>query len=109
MAATIALMAFESADYAKSLDDIEDKIIDIDSVEGLYDEKLNKILALVAPDQYDFGSGPWFITTQCDTSVRTQLDENIDTGFDAYMGYIGTALTDRRITFLTRAKDTFSI
>ena len=25
----------------------------------------NDILALVTPDEYNFGSGPWFLTTQC--------------------------------------------
>ncbi|KAH7159576.1 hypothetical protein B0J13DRAFT_539185 [Dactylonectria estremocensis] len=136
MAAVISLMAFESVDfaykhnispgrpgqgtanmqtagynllYAKSLDGVKDKVADIDSVDGLSDDKLNEILALVTPDKYNFGSGAWFLTTQCDASVRTQLDADIDAGFEAYMGCVGTALTDERTAFLTRAKEAFGI
>ncbi|KAH7143583.1 hypothetical protein EDB81DRAFT_500055 [Dactylonectria macrodidyma] len=136
MAAVISLMAFESVDfaykhnispgrpgqgtanmqtagynllYAKSLDGVKDKVADIDSVDGLSDDKLNEILALVTPDEYNFGSGPWFLTTQCDASVRTQLDADIDAGFSAYMGCVGTTLTDERTAYLTRAKEAFGI
>ncbi|KAF7543932.1 hypothetical protein G7Z17_g10342 [Cylindrodendrum hubeiense] len=136
MAAVIALMAFESVDfafkhnispgrpgqgtanmqaatynlmYAKSLDGVKDQVADVDSVDGLSDDKLNEILALVTPDKYNFGSGPWFLTTQCDASVVTALKADIDTGFQSYMECVGTTLTDERTAYLTRAKEAFGI
>ncbi|KAH6984516.1 hypothetical protein BKA56DRAFT_630929 [Ilyonectria sp. MPI-CAGE-AT-0026] len=136
MAAIVALMAFESVDfaykhnvspgrpgqgtanmqmaaynllYAKSLDGVKDKVAGISSVDGLSDDKLNEILALVTPDEYNFGSGPWFITTQCEASVLTGLATDIDTGFQSYMDCVGTTLTDERTAYLTRAKEAFGI
>lgn len=136
IAAVIALMAFESVDfrykhnvypgrpgqgtanmqmanynllYAKSIDAVKDKVADINSVDGLAPEKLNEILALVTPDEYNFGSGPWFLTTQCDGAVREALKKNIDSGFEAYMGCVGVSVTDERRAYLTRAKQAFGL
>ncbi|KEY73459.1 hypothetical protein S7711_07486 [Stachybotrys chartarum IBT 7711] len=136
MAAVIALMAFESVDftfkrnqfpgrpgqgtanmqmpafnleYAKSLDGVKDQVADMASVEGLTDEELDGILDLVVPDEYNFGSGAWFLTSECAPEVRAQLDENIDTGFDAYMACVGVEVTEDRLAYLERAKEAFGL
>ncbi|KAK3186552.1 hypothetical protein K4F52_004592 [Lecanicillium sp. MT-2017a] len=136
IAAVLSLMAFESVDfkykhnvypgrpgqgtanmqmanynllYAKSLDDVKDKVADIDSVDGLSDDKLNEILSLVTPDEHNFGSGPWFLATQCGGEVRESLKKDIDAGFEAYMGCVGVTVTDERRAYLTRAKAAFGL
>ncbi|KAJ6783829.1 hypothetical protein PWT90_09289 [Aphanocladium album] len=136
MAAVLSLMAFESVDfrykhnvypgrpgqgtanmqmanynllYAKSLDGVRDKVADISSVDGLSPDKLNYILSLVTPDEHNFGSGPWFLTTQCDKSVRDALKANVDSGFATYMACVGVSVTDERRAYLTRAKKAFGL
>jgi hypothetical protein len=49
----------------------------------------NDVLALLEDDQYNFGSGPWFLTTQCKPDVMTQLTTATDAGFKAYMACVG--------------------
>ena len=136
IAAVLALMAFESVDfrykhnvypgrpgqgtanmqmanynllYAKSLDGVKEKVADVKSVDGLAPDKLNYILSLVTPDEHNFASGPWFLTTQCPTSVRDALKKNIDSGFEAYMGCVGVSVTEERKAYLTRAKKAFGL
>lgn len=136
MAAVISLMAFESVDfayktnqfpgrpgqgtanmqmaefnlkYAKSIDKVKDKVADISSVDGLSDDKLNEIRALVIDDEYNFASGPWFLTTQCEPSVREQLRNDIDKGFAAYMSCVGVTVDEDRTAYLERAKKAFNI
>lgn len=136
MAAVIALMAFESVDfrfkhnvfpgragqgtanmqmpnfnllYAKSIPAVQAKVAQFTTTAGLSDADLNFILAQVQPDEFNFGSGAWFLTTQCDKSVRDALQANIDQGFQAYMGCVGVSVTDERTKYLTRAKEAFGI
>lgn len=136
MAAVLALMAFESADfkykhnvypgrpgqgtanmqmpqynlkYAKSIPAVKGKVANIPSVDGLSADKLNEILGYVTPDEYNFGSGAWFLATQCPGSVRDALRANIDNGFNAYMGCVGVDVTPERTAYLTRAKQAFGL
>ncbi|OAA50809.1 hypothetical protein BBO_00756 [Beauveria brongniartii RCEF 3172] len=138
IAAVIALMAFESGDfhykrnafpppgnpgqgtanmqspafnllYAKSLDGVKEKVADVKTVEGLKPKELDEILSLVQPDEYNFGSGPWFLVTQCPATVRDELKEDIDCGFEAYMACVGVEVTDPRKEYLTRAKEAFGL
>ncbi|KAK8142740.1 hypothetical protein G3M48_008330 [Beauveria asiatica] len=138
IAAVIALMAFESGDfrykrnafpppgnpgqgtanmqspafnllYAKSLDGVKEEVADVETVEGLEPKKLDEILSLVQPDEYNFGSGPWFLVTQCPATVRDELKEDVDCGFEAYMTCVGVEVTDARKEYLTRAKKAFHL
>ncbi|KAK0384681.1 hypothetical protein NLU13_8767 [Sarocladium strictum] len=136
MAAVISLMAFESVDfkyktnqvpgrpgqgtanmqmaaynlkYAKSIDKVKGQVADINSVDGLSDDELNRIRSLVTPDEYNFASGPWFLTTQCEDSVRQELRANVDQGFAAYMGCVGVEVSAERTAYLDRAKKAFGI
>lgn len=69
----------------------------------------NAILALVTPDKYNFGSGAWFLATQCSDDVRTQLQAGTDTGFAAYMTCVGVQATDERLAYWHRAQAAFSL
>ncbi|KAL7932587.1 hypothetical protein V8C35DRAFT_78160 [Trichoderma chlorosporum] len=136
MAAIISLIAFESADfkykhnvspgrpgqgtanmqmpnfnlmYAKSIDSIKDQVSQFTTTDGLSDDDLNHILSLVEPDQYNFASGAWFYTTQCDPSVKQALWDNVDTGFQKYMACVGVSVTDDRLAYFTRAKAAFGL
>lgn len=136
MAAIIALMAFESVDfkykhnispgrpgqgtanmqmanynlaYVKQIPELKDKVAQFKSVDGLSAQDLNYILSLVQPDPYNFGSGPWFLTTQCPGDVRTKLQNNVDEGFQAYMQCVGVSVTPERLAYFQRAKTAFGL
>ena len=136
MAAVVALMAFESVGfkykhnvspgrpgqgtanmqmanynllYAKAIPAVAGNVTGIASVDGLPDDKLNWILSLVTPDEYNFGSGPWFLTTQCGRDVRDKLRGNVDEGFQAYMQCVGVTVTDERKAYFDRAKAAFGV
>lgn len=136
MAGIISLMAFESVDfkykhnvfpgrpgqgtanmqmanfnlmYAKSIDGVKDQVKDITTVDGASNDTLNHILSLVQPDQYNFGSGPWFFTTQCKQDVKDKFKKSADEGFAAYMQCVGVSVTDERKAYFERAKKAFGV
>lgn len=95
--------------YAKALPKVKDKVAKFPSVEGQTNETLNYILSLVQPDEYNFGSGPWFFATQCKQDVRDALDKDLDKGFAAYMACVGVSVTDERKAYFERAKKAFRL
>ncbi|KAA8643233.1 uncharacterized protein ATNIH1004_009995 [Aspergillus tanneri] len=124
-AAVIGLMAFESGDfkynrnhypgvpgqgtrnmqspafnakYAASIPDIADKLAQVGSdPAGVLDILLND-------EAYDFGSGAWFLTTQCTQHVRTQLQSGSEAGWAAYISScVGTGANEARKAYWTRA------
>ncbi|QPH16449.1 hypothetical protein C2857_001105 [Epichloe festucae Fl1] len=136
MAAVVALLAFESVDfrykhnvypgragqgtanmqtaqynllYAKQIEGVACKVAGIPAVEGQSNQTLNYILSLVQPDEHNFGSGPWFLKTQCGSHVREKLDENVDQGFEAYMQCVGVSVTEERRVYFERAKKAFGL
>lgn len=136
MAAVVALMAFESVDfaykrnqypgrpgqgtanmqmaefnleYARSIPALSGSVANVTSVDGQSDAELNRILDLVVPDAYCFASGPWFLETQCGGQILAQLVQDIDLGFESYMGCVGVAVTEDRRAYLGRAKQAFGI
>lgn len=95
--------------YAQSIPALKDKVAAITTattVAGLSDDKLNAIRALVLPDEYSWASGAWFLTSQC-ASQRTAIQAGGDAGFAAYMGCVGTPVTDDRKAYFTRAVAAF--
>ena len=59
---------------------------------------------LLADEEYDFGSGAWFLTTQCSASVRAQLQTGSEAGWTAYItSCVGTDANDNRKAYWTRA------
>ncbi|KAL7923350.1 hypothetical protein ACQKWADRAFT_61006 [Trichoderma austrokoningii] len=137
MAAIIATMAFESADfkfkhnvspgrpgqgtanmqmpnfnllYAQSIDSVKSQVSQFTTTDGLSADDLNHILSLVQPDELNFASGAWFYSTQCDASVKAALQANPDDGFQKYItSCVGTTVTDDRLAYFTRAKKAFGL
>ncbi|KAL7628351.1 hypothetical protein AAE478_002553 [Parahypoxylon ruwenzoriense] len=134
IAAVIALSAFESVDfkfkhnvspgrpgqgtsnmqmfnfnlkYAQSIDALKGKVAGVD--ENAPDDKKNEVLALVNDDQYNFGSGAWFLTTQCDSGVKDALKAGDDAGFQAYMQCVGVTIDSGRQAYWDRAKQAFGL
>ena len=58
---------------------------------------------LIRYTNYDFGSAAWFLTSQCDESVRSGLQSGSGAGFSAYMACIGTTETSDRGAYYQRA------
>lgn len=68
-----------NAEYAESIEEISDEVAEADGDVG-------KILdLLLSKEEYDFGSGAWFLTTQCDDDVRKQLQDGEEEGWAAYI------------------------
>ncbi|EJD47807.1 hypothetical protein AURDEDRAFT_144433 [Auricularia subglabra TFB-10046 SS5] len=87
--------------YAGSISALEDELAK--------DPGLGETLALVTPDKYNFGAGPWFLATQCDESVRAELKDDPDAGFAAYMACVGVTVDEGRAAYWERAKNTFHL
>ncbi|KAJ5279962.1 hypothetical protein N7478_005334 [Penicillium angulare] len=124
-AAIISLMAFESDDfkynknhfpgtpgqgtrnmqspafnkkYAASIPALKDKIASVSNSPA-------DLLDLLRNDEtYDFGSGAWFLTTQCSEDVRSALQTGSETGWQRYISdCVGTSVTDDRKEYWERA------
>lgn len=77
--------------YANSLPDIKDKV----AVAGNDPGQILDIL--LADAEYDFGSGAWFLTTQCSESVREALRSGSQEGWEGYIsGCVGTEADEGR-------------
>ncbi|KAG5973889.1 hypothetical protein E4U55_000193 [Claviceps digitariae] len=139
MAAVIALMAFESVDfqykhnlypgrpgqgtanmqmpnynllYAKQIPALRDQAtcqFPFPTTDGQSPQTLQAILALVTPDEHNFGSGPWFLMSQCGGEVRDALARDVDDGFGLYMRCVGVEVTHERRAYLERAKKAFGL
>ncbi|KAF7945387.1 hypothetical protein EAE96_010162 [Botrytis aclada] len=134
MGAMIALMAFESVNfqyninhspgrpgqgtknmqmakynlqYAQSIPALKDplaKITTATTIDGLSDDQLNAIRALVLVDEYTWGSTPWFLKTFC-ADARTALRSGTVDGWQAYMKCVGVDPADpERLAYWTKAK-----
>jgi hypothetical protein len=138
IAALLSLMAYETADfkyninhfpgrpgqgtrnmqmsnynllYAQSIPELASSLSAIttsSSTNGLSDDQLNAIRALVLPDQYSFGSAAWFLTTQC-PQTRTQLQAGGQAGYEAYLSCVGVSATSDRLAYWDRANTAFNL
>ncbi|KAF4453272.1 hypothetical protein F53441_4002 [Fusarium austroafricanum] len=136
IAAVLALMAFESGDfqykrnhfpgrpgqgtanmqmpnynlmYAKSIPEVAKGFQGIESTQGMSDAELNDLLDQVTVDKYNFGSGPWFLATQCKDDVRQAFKQDADAGFKAYIEEcVGTEVAPRQ-EYFNRAKKAFGL
>lgn len=95
--------------YAQSLEGVRDEVANVTTTEGQSDAELNRILDLVTVDEYNFGSGPWFVKSECAPEVLESLKQDIDTGFEAYMACVGVEVNEERLVFLERAKVAFDL
>ncbi|KAJ9157611.1 hypothetical protein NKR23_g148 [Pleurostoma richardsiae] len=93
-------MSSLNIEYAKSITELATEAATADE---------NSILALVTPDQYNFGSGPWFLTEKC-SDTQAELKKGTDAGWEAYMTCVGVDATDsERLAYWTRAKEAFGL
>ena len=124
MAAVLGMMAFESGDfkynvpiipvpgkgtrnmqsadfnnkYALSIPGLAPKVAALKgNPDGIRD-------LLIANEYYDFGSGAWFLATQCGPDVKAGLAKGDLPGWQAYVkGCVGTTPTDERQAYWERA------
>lgn len=102
-------MAEFNLKYAKSIPAVQDKVANVTSTDGLTDEELNRIRALVIVDEHNFGSAAWFLRTQCGEEVAEALRKDVDSGFKTYMECVGVEVDESRQEYLDRAKSAFCI
>lgn len=95
--------------YAKSLPAVSWEVRNVTTTTGLPDVELKRISALVTKDCFNFGSGAWFLRTQCDEEVAAALREDIDAGFKVYMECVGVEVDEARQEYLDLAKTAFGI
>ncbi|KAI3332690.1 hypothetical protein F4824DRAFT_285641 [Ustulina deusta] len=93
-------------DYANTFPELQAKVSALGTIAT--DDTKNQLLALVTPDEYNFGSGPWFLTKNC-PQVVSPLATGTDEAFSAYMQCVGVELTAERSAYWTRAKAAFGI
>ncbi|KAL2829109.1 hypothetical protein BJY01DRAFT_261373 [Aspergillus pseudoustus] len=75
-------------DQAEAVGDAPDAVLDL----------------LVAVPEYDFGSGAWFLTTQCEEPVRTALQSGSKSGWSAFIvNCVGTDANDARREYWAKA------
>ncbi|KAH6966960.1 heme peroxidase [Fusarium venenatum] len=136
MAAVLALMAFESGDfqykrnqvpgrpgqgtanmqmanfnllYAKAIPELAPKFEGVDSVEGMSDDDLNKLLDAVTVDKYNFASGAWFLATQCKQDVKDAFKKDADEGFKVYIEECVGTEVEPRLEVFGVAKEAFGL
>lgn len=138
MAAVTSLMAFESLDfqfkrnqnplnvgqgtanmqsakfnllYAKSIPELAPLFEQFTSVDSMTDDEKKSVLDAVLDDKYNFGSGPWFLKTQCPDAMA-QLETDPEAGFLSYMRCIVIPMDPIdpvRIQYWNAAKAAFGV
>jgi hypothetical protein len=97
--------------YAQSISALSSNLSAIataSSTNGLSDDQLNAIRALVLLDEYSWGSAAWYLTSQC-ADVRSQIQTGGHAGYTAYLNCIGTQMTEDRMAYWLRANTAFGI
>jgi hypothetical protein len=124
-AATIALMGLESGDmkYKHNLvnpgqgtanmmsptfiSEYATELFGADKVAG---KSPDGVLALVMPDEPNFGSAAWYLTRKCSADVRSSLATGTNDGWAAYNECIGVnGMLPNRLEYWTRAKKAFGL
>jgi hypothetical protein len=126
-AGTIAIMGLESAELkfkhnvfpgragqgtanmmmANFISEYATEVVGADKVAG---KTPDEVLALVTPDEFNFGSAAWFLTKKCSADVRSSLKTGTDAGWADYNKCIGVDGTlPERIAYWNRAKEAFKL
>jgi hypothetical protein len=84
--------------YAKSISELKRKVSSVES-------RPADLLDLLRENEtYDFGSGAWFLTTQCSKDVRSALRDGSETGWRKYIiECVETTVTNERKEYWERA------
>lgn len=88
--------------YAESIDALKSAV-------AAANGDADAILSLVMTDDYNFGSGAWFLATQCTDSDRAALRTNTDDGFKTYMKCVGAPMTSARLDYWHTAQKAFGL
>lgn len=98
--------------YAKSIPALSSSLSAIttaSTTDGLSDDQLNAIRALVLPDSYSWGSAAWFLTSQC-ASSRPALQAGGQAAYESYLtSCVGTTATSDRLAYWSRANSALGI
>ena len=90
--------------YAQSIPELKPNMTEINTSD------VTAILKLLTYySNYDFGSGAWFLATQCDQSVRSGLQSGSAAGFTKYLECIGTTETSDKDAYYQRAKSALGV
>jgi len=98
-------------EYARSIPELAPKVLAITggtAAEGLSDEQLNEVRDLVLDDRFSWKSAAWFYVTKCG-DVRDEVQAGGQTGFEAYMQYVGVQTTPDRLEYWRRAKEALGV
>lgn len=68
-----------NAEYAGSIEAISDEVSEAKG------DKAKILDLLLANEEYDFGSGAWFLTSHCEDDVRNQLQSGSQEGWEVYI------------------------
>ena len=95
-------------EYAQSIPALSSKLEAISggsAAAALSETQQNEVRGLLTADEYyDFGSAAWFLTTQCSSEVRAQLQTGSLAGWQQYIeSCVGTTATSDRQAYWTRA------
>ncbi|KAI9740342.1 MAG: hypothetical protein M1834_004921 [Cirrosporium novae-zelandiae] len=94
--------------YASSISELTTSVKSITNGEtnssSLTDDQLNQVRALVLDHPYDFSSAAWYLTTQCDQSIRNGLAAKTVDGWTAYItDCVGTTVDTSRQEYWEKA------
>ncbi|KAI0010992.1 hypothetical protein F4779DRAFT_262957 [Xylariaceae sp. FL0662B] len=90
--------------YAKTFDELKPQVQGVDP--NTQDPAVkNMVRDLVKDDKYNFGSGPWFLTSQCPDAFNALIaGPGLDDGFAQYMACVDVEIDEDRRAYWTRAK-----
>jgi hypothetical protein len=97
--------------YAQSIPALSSQLSAIttsSSTNGLSDDQLNDVRALVLTDEYSWASAAWFLTAQC-ANIRTSIQAGGQAGYTAYLSCVGTSATSDRLSYWNRANTALGI
>ncbi|KAL4801679.1 hypothetical protein BDV18DRAFT_148545 [Aspergillus unguis] len=84
--------------YAASIESLADRF------EAVKDQPGAVLDLLLEDSSVDFGSGAWFLTTQCEDSVREGLKSGSEDGWKGFItGCVGTEANDQRKSYWQKA------
>ncbi|KAF7586264.1 hypothetical protein BBP40_009177 [Aspergillus hancockii] len=87
-----------NAKYADSIPALSDKL------EGVSKDPSKVLDLLLSEKEWDFGSGAWFLTTQCSAEVRSALQTGSEAGWAGYIEKcVRTSITESRKSYWTEA------
>lgn len=100
----VMLMPNFVKEYANSIPELKPKVAAAGS-------DVDKVLALVMPDQYSFAAAAWYYNDHCTAEQKKQVRAGGQSGWQAAFvtGCVGTTVTDERVQYWTRARNALGV